>query len=122
MGAEDGGTMIGGTMYPTGPPDQSGWWFGYVPQRLNAPQGQWNHVCMTWDGDAGIGKFYMDGALAETTEASSNHGYGASGPIPGVGNPVYIGKAGIGNWNENFNGLIDNVRLYERTLDASDVS
>ena len=118
MGAEDGGTMIGGTMWPQ-TPGLGDWWFGYQPKRLHAAQGSWHHVCMTWDGVTG--KYFLDGVLADSTSSPGNPGQPARGKIPGSPHPLYIGKAGAGSGHENFNGAIDNVRLYERALTPGDV-
>jgi hypothetical protein len=118
MGREDGGTMVGGTIFPTNDGDPN-WTFGYSPTRLNAPVGQWNHVCMTWDGS--VSNYYMNGVLRDSSNNNGNKGAGDSGAIPATSNPVFIGIAGPAQPNEYFNGQIDNVRLYERAVTASDV-
>jgi hypothetical protein len=118
MGAEDGSTMVGGTMRPAN--DASGsWTFGYSPTRLNAPVNQWNHVCMTWDGS--VSNYYMNGVLRDSSINNGNKGAGDSGAIPATSNPVFIGIAGPTQTHEYFNGQIDNVRLYERAVTAADV-
>ena len=67
------------------------------------------------------GNYFLDGVLAESTSSPDNFGHPARGSIPGSVHPLYIGKAGYGHSGENFNGAIDNVRLYERALTSSDV-
>lgn len=68
-------------------------------------QGQWNHVAVVNEGGNAI--FYINGVAD-----------GGCGSAPGftVG---YIGKDN--NNNDDFNGLIDEVRVYNRALSASEI-
>jgi hypothetical protein len=75
------------------------------------PVGEWSHVAVTLNGDTGT--LYVNGAVADT------------GPI--LLNPTdfspslnYIGKS---QWPDPyFAGLIDDFRIYNRSLSASEVS
>ncbi|MCK4886359.1 MAG: hypothetical protein KAS96_03165 [Planctomycetes bacterium] len=72
--------------------------------------GQWHHVAGVYDG---VNKYiYVDGQL---------DGYRASsGAIITNDNPLYIGSDAV--WPDNeFNGLIDDTRIYDKALTASDV-
>ena len=90
-----------------------------VVSTVNAiPLNKWTYFTMTWDGTAdatGI-KFYINGV--ETAYTS---------PTDGVGNIVsdttssaHIG-ANVSANSRNFNGSLDDVRIYNRALSASEV-
>ena len=76
---------------------------------------QWHHVVATVSGTTG--KVYLDGNL---------DGSGDVGSIPQNMLDVYIGRANIGcgggcGLEEFFNGLIDDVRIYNRALSPSEI-
>jgi hypothetical protein len=72
---------------------------------------EWHHVAGTFDGD-NI-NVYLDGSLDATVATSSPIGVNAANVLIGE-NPEAAGR----NWD----GLIDDVRLYNRALSASDLS
>jgi PKD repeat protein len=77
--------------------------FAFTPQT-----GQWYHLTVT--RSAALYSFYVNGTLAGTMTNSTS--------IPDVNAPLTIGQAeGIGY----FNGLIDEVKIYNRALSASEV-
>ena len=68
------------------------------------PLGNWTHIALTYDGSAL--RLYFDGAQVATATAS--------GKISNGGGPLRIGGNFIGgSW---FKGVIDEVRIYNRTL------
>jgi hypothetical protein len=69
----------------------------------------WSHVASTYDGS--MLRLYVDGALVSSTAASGN--MAASTGVLRVG--------GNGVWPEWFAGLIDEVRVYNRALSASEI-
>ena len=72
---------------------------------------QWNHVVCAYDG-AGVVKFYVDGSLITTGAASWTDAAGATN--------TYIGSyAGATHY---FNGIIDEVGVWNRELIASEVT
>ncbi len=76
---------------------------------------QWHHVVATVSGTTG--KVYLDGNL---------DGSGDVGSIPQNMLDVFIGRANIGcgggcGIEEFFNGLIDEVRIYNRALSDSEI-
>ncbi len=73
------------------------------------PLNAWSHLAATYDG-ANL-RFYVNGALI-TTKATS-------GAMPNTANPLRIGGNAI--WGEYFSGLIDEVRIYNRALSASEI-
>ncbi len=74
--------------------------------------GAWHYVVGTWDGTAGPNsmKLFIDGQLV-AQKASSYDTTSANGPI-------YIGKR-VGK--NSFDGLIDEVRIYNRALSAEEI-
>ena len=70
------------------------------------PGGSWTHLALTYDGSrCGL---YVNGALAASQPVS--------GAIQSSSNPLWIG--GNSPYGEYFNGLIDDVRVYNRALTA----
>ena len=70
---------------------------------------EWHHVVMTFDnGDV---KFYLDGSF--------DGGGNAPSPLSGNSNPLRIGADS--NGQNLFNGIIDEVRIYNRAIDEAEV-
>jgi surface antigen len=79
------------------------------------PSGSWRHVVMTYSGGpSGVISFYVDG-LRVASFSSSADGMAISS------SPVHIGSS-PGGGQEEFSGLMDEVRLYRRALSASEVA
>ncbi len=77
---------------------------------------EWQHVFVTYDGSgkaAGV-KIYVDGKLQEWTIEQDN----LVGTIKSKG-PFYLGRR---NGGSHFNGLIDDVRVYARSLAEAEVA
>jgi Concanavalin A-like lectin/glucanases superfamily len=73
--------------------------------------GQWYHVAATWDG--AFARIYVNGQLDNSPVARS-------GTIGTDTRPVYIGgRSGVTDF---FDGMIYDVRFYNRALNASDVA
>ncbi|HEY4423151.1 MAG TPA: LamG-like jellyroll fold domain-containing protein, partial [Pyrinomonadaceae bacterium] len=81
---------------------------GYV-----APLNQWTHVAVTYDG--GVVKTYINGTLFHTYA-----GTGAIGDVDNSQNDFRVG--GRQAASHNFRGRIDEVRVYNRALSASEVT
>ena len=73
------------------------------------PLNAWTHLAATYDG--AVLRLYVNGALAGSIAVS-----GAMAASTGV---LRIGGNGV--WGEWFAGLIDEVRVYNRVLTASEV-
>jgi len=109
------------------------WWFELYSNRLSfwasfedfglsgtsagisISEGSWKHVVGTYDSSDGSQKIYVNGKL---------HGSDTySGTIMESSKPIYIGKAhsenGYGKYY--FNGSIDEVRIWNRSLSADEV-
>ena len=90
-----GGTFDGTTQHDDG--------------RRSEPVGRWSHLALTYDGKTL--RLYEDG-----TPISSR---AISGTILRTKDPLWIG--GNRPYGEHFEGLIDDVRVYDRALSASEV-
>ena len=69
----------------------------------------WSHLAATFDGSAL--RLYVNGTLASTTAVA--------GSIPASTGTLRIGGNGV--WGEWFAGQIDEVRVYDRALTASEI-
>lgn len=75
---------------------------------LQLNDGRWHHVAGTWDGF--IISIYIDGQLMGSDSAS------IFGPISNTTNPVRIGTDNRGFTDRYFEGIIDEVAIYNRAL------
>jgi glucose/arabinose dehydrogenase/fibronectin type 3 domain-containing protein len=91
-----GGTFGGSTPYIAGP--------------TASPVGAWTHVALTYDGTTL--RLFVNGTQV-TTRATT-------GVIQTTASPLWIG--GNQPYGEYFNGLIDEVRVYNRALTATEIS
>src|SRR3954471_22704930 len=74
------------------------------------PSGQWAHLAATYDGN--LLRLYVNGKQAAQVDVGA--------PIETSGGVLHIGGNAI--WNEWFAGLIDDVRIYNRALDATQIN
>jgi glucose/arabinose dehydrogenase/chitodextrinase len=91
-----GGATLGGTTR----------WVGGT---TSSPVGSWTHVALTYDGSTL--RLYVNGVQAATLAAS--------GTIQSSSSPLWIG--GNQPYGEYFNGLIDDVRVYNRALSQAEI-
>ncbi|WP_263840423.1 LamG-like jellyroll fold domain-containing protein [Salinibacter sp.] len=75
------------------------------------PQGEWTHVAATYNQSSGEATGYIDGS-----QVASNTGL--TGSIPNSNQDLLIGSDG----SNNYDGRIDQVRVYSRELTSSEVS
>jgi hypothetical protein len=73
------------------------------------PVGVWSHLALTYDGAAM--RLFVDGVPVSHRAAT--------GAVPSTGDPLWIG--GNQPFGEHFEGVIDEVRVYDRTLDAGEI-
>ena len=76
------------------------------------PNGEWTHLAATYDGSAI--KVYYDGVVVGETAFSDDLGV-SDGPLF-IGNKWSEAPAG-----DEFNGVMDDVRIYNRALSASEI-
>jgi hypothetical protein len=97
-----------GTMVPGGGATLD----GTIQQALAdeaVPVGRWSNVALTYDGT--MQRLYVNGSVVAT--------HPAQGRIQTPGNPLWIG--GNRPYGEHFDGLIDEVRVYDRALSPSEL-
>ena len=75
--------------------------------------GRWYHVVGTWDGKTM--RIYVDGAV------DNGNGKIKNGAIGTDTRPVYLGGRAGGDSHDRFDGLLDDVRLYNRALSGSEI-
>lgn len=85
---------------------------------LPIPEKQWTFVAATWDGESV--RYYQNGVLADTKQ------YSLAGGIFPTNIPYRIGarnykEGDSGAIRREFIGMIDNIRVYARTLTAAEV-
>ncbi|WP_414837473.1 LamG domain-containing protein [Candidatus Nanosalina sp. VS9-1] len=85
-------------------------WFGGSQHNLESgwPQGQWIHVCVTYDGSKI--RYYRGGNLISTVNATES---------TSSSNTTKIGNRGDGQYFTD--GYIDDVRIYDRVLSTAEV-
>jgi len=72
---------------------------------------KWYHIGLTWDGTGYV--VYVDGAAQASGSYSNLSVFAPIADIGNDGNPTYR--------DESFRGIIDDVRIYDRVLDANDI-
>ena len=75
---------------------------------------QWYHVAVTTDGATGEVRFYINGQLSGVRTKNSS-GIGQTGM------PVNIAREQRGGGRWNFNGMIDDVRIYNRVQTQEEI-
>lgn len=78
----------------------------------NLSTGNWYHICGVYDGQKQLS--YQNGSLISSNTPGTNY-YTPNNPI-GIGATKYTGS-----WSRFFNGLIDEVRIYNRALSPAEV-
>ena len=87
--------------------------------------GQWHHIAFTYDAASKTGSLYVDGVLHDkkTGETIAFDGNDSKLIVGGFQQAASITDTyGNNSWMAAFPGLIDNVRLYNTALSASDVA
>ena len=75
----------------------------------------WHHVVYVMDDTNNIQKVYVDGAEKGSTAYTQSISY------TGLGSNTFIGRHGNGGGNYDFTGIIDDVRIYNKALNAQEV-
>lgn len=82
-----------------------------VGTTTQTPAGSWHHVVFTYTGSGTGWTIYMDGNILPLNG-------GITAPQTGAPTALYIGTWGSGEW---FLGSIDDVRVYNRVINANEV-
>jgi hypothetical protein len=75
----------------------------------------WHHFAYVVDDTNNAQRFYVDGALATSSSYTESIVY------TGLGTDTFFGRQGTGDTIYDFNGLMDDVRVYNVALSNSDV-
>ncbi|HMS83318.1 MAG TPA: DUF4347 domain-containing protein, partial [Nitrospira sp.] len=75
----------------------------------------WHHIAYIFDDTNNTNTLYIDGTAVATATASASISY-----TQGINS--FIGKHGNGNTAFDFNGKVDDARVYSRALSASEVA
>ncbi|MEC8665762.1 MAG: LamG domain-containing protein [Pseudomonadota bacterium] len=111
----------GWNLYYNGSGQRVGWYTnygGYIELANGTmPVGVWQHYCGTWDGSDGVSgmALYKDGQLATPNSSGDVGGYTSD-----AGNQLYIGGS-IADSGNGFDGIMDQVMLFNRELSAAEV-
>lgn len=73
--------------------------------------GKWHFVAGTYDGSTAA--IYLNGSLVNSVAAS--------GTLKDSTTPLNIGRSEEGGWPHHFGGDIDDVRIYDRALSATEI-
>ncbi|CAA6826142.1 MAG: internalin, putative [uncultured Sulfurovum sp.] len=84
----------------------------YFSAEEDMSDGDWHHLVFTYDQSSQVAKIYVDGNLKETATGVSHQ--------TGTDKPTRIG--GNNDDSETFPGKLDEVRVYERALDITEIS
>lgn len=88
--------------------------YSIIEASVNISNDQWHFLAGTWDGTNQI--IYIDGAQDSVLT------YSGTGHINNTNLPVIIGKTeNQGGGPRYFNGVIDDIRLYEKALTADEI-
>lgn len=85
---------------------------GSLKSNIQLTPGQWYHVAYTQDGTNR--RLYIDGALDSSDSAIETY----SGQTP---DDIRIGRRGGTATDQRFNGLIDEVEIFDRALSADEI-
>jgi glucose/arabinose dehydrogenase/fibronectin type 3 domain-containing protein len=86
-----------------------GGWSQFVSGSTASPVNTWTHVALTYDGS--MLRLYVNGTLASSAAAG--------GAVQTTTNPLWIG--GNQPYGEFFTGVIDEARVYNRALSATEI-
>ena len=106
----------------------SGWWFilnagkiafwaatdaAVYDSNTVVPNGQWTHILVTYNNASKTATFYKNGVFDGSQVTANTIGNG--------GTTFYIGNDGRDGAGYPFDGLIDDVRIYNRALSAAEI-
>ncbi|MHC4676497.1 MAG: LamG domain-containing protein, partial [Planctomycetota bacterium] len=74
----------------------------------------WQHVVITWGTTSGRSELYLDGLFQELSRRETESGAGE--PLGGTLDNAAMVRVGISYKNLGWNGLVDEVRIYDKVL------
>jgi VCBS repeat-containing protein len=105
---QDGGNTLEGIFY-----NGSSW--AYTSYAVNLTGAGWHHVAYTFDDTSNVQSLYLDGVAVASTSATASIAYT-------LGANSFIGKHGNAETIYDFNGKIDDARIYNRALTALEIA
>ncbi len=100
---------------------QASFWDGsnwqYTNSGVSIAGTGWRHVAISFDDVASTQSLFIDGQLVATTNYTASINYGASTGVTTIGAHANVGFGGY-----DFNGLIDDARVYTRALSADEIA
>ena len=91
------------------------WPYSYVLDCGEVSTSTWNHLALTYDASTGELKGYVNGELRASRSGVTRESSGATTYVIGHGDSTNLGEG------DYFNGLIDDVRIYNRALSEAEV-
>lgn len=92
----------------------------------NLVVGQWHQIAITWDFATKTGKIYVDGFEAPTGYRDGSFRTGWTNPNPTAGEMFFLGNdpraAQWGSGRRFFDGLMDDVALFDSTLTPAQIA
>ena len=85
------------------------------PSDSLSPDGGWFHVALVWNGATGTHTQYINGVETGTTDTALNR------QILETSGPWFIGYDDCCGGNRDFNGLIDDVGMWNQALTAEEI-
>ena len=89
-------------------------WHGTATGLSYAGMG-WHHFVYVMDDTNNLQKVYVDGVEKGSTTYTQSISY------TGMGTNTFIGRHGNGGGNTDLNGVVDDVRVYNRVLSAQEI-
>jgi hypothetical protein len=91
----------------------------FITGTRNVNDGQWHHVAATYDGANMF--LYVDGSLDASAPATGSILPASDLVCIGANSKAYVPSCGCQQLGYFFNGLIDEVSLYNRALSAAEI-
>ncbi|MFT5701254.1 MAG: putative delta-60 repeat protein [Desulforhopalus sp.] len=84
--------------------------------------GEWHHLAFSFDDVANTQKLYIDGELAASASLTTSITYTGWFPQTSIGAHADRNPANTENLLFDFNGMIDDARVYNRALSAEEIA
>ena len=102
------------------PANRSRYYCDLDPDASAKVKNTWNFITMTYDQSNGELRNYINGTFINSCTFKGNDGAGAYPPIQASSGAVNIGSSGDDNYAGN--GFIDEVKIYNRPLNITDIA
>jgi hypothetical protein len=93
-------------------------WCDHSPIGASYSDREWHHVIGIVDNDTLLIKYYLDGIITESKSIST---YQTTNTYPLILGRHFTNSDGSGGYTYYFNGQIDDLRIYNRALNESEI-